>query len=292
VVPYPGAGPYVQRLGRVGHYTGQPIVGVVGDTFRLLNRSTDSSAPRLWRIGQDAGITSSTADSVHVAYKTPGPKSATLTITNINGCSSIGTVNFEIASCNPAIPADAHIVTGTESGGFKNVWVKAGGTYTSSFAEGRIYVDGGGAIAGYNVRGEIVYMKAGSSLNFSQPDGNDAVFILDRSIVLKLSYDEAVDTFYCNDLQFDYSLINTKSVATSAANSIATHLSKDDLVIEGLPATSTLAVFDLLGRQVVSNQETHSSKATIGTASLPSGVYYLHIASEGVVQSSKFLVRR
>jgi hypothetical protein len=133
-------------------------------------------------------------------------------------------------------------------------------------------------------------MKAGSSLNINHTE-SIGVGILQKGVTIVLNSDH-LDTMYCNDLEFDYSLVNTQSVKEPRLSTIVTHVANDALEVSGLPAASSLAIFDLLGAQVLSKIQSLSRSATISITSLRSGVYYLRISSEGVVQTSKFVVRR
>jgi hypothetical protein len=256
-----------------------------------------SNTSTLWTIEHDTGTLNATPDTLFVFFTTPGMKRGRISVTNSNGCVATQDIELEILSCAPQIPADVHIVTDFDTGMWQNVWVKTGGSYCDQYEvesrTARIYVEPGGSVVGtYASNRPEIYMKAGSSVTFADPPGASGLLIMDKSSVLNLSAFKAVDTLYCNDLQFDYSLVKTKSVAPTQPSRIVTHMTNDDLKVEGLPVTSTLSVFDLLGRQVIPTFEEHSPKVNIDVAKLPSGAYYLRVASEGNVVTRKFLIRR
>ena len=127
VSPYPSPSPVSRRVPRAGPLiTGSPIVGLIGDTIKVIDGTNEpAGSTYAWKFGQDAPMPSSASRFELFTYPSAGVKFDTLTVTDSAGCATTKTTFYEIASCRPRIPAGVHIVRGSESGGYANVWIKA-----------------------------------------------------------------------------------------------------------------------------------------------------------------------
>jgi hypothetical protein len=239
-----------------------------------------------WKFNQDSHVNSLFDSSAIVVYPTMGWKNATLTVTNPLGCDSTDPFQMFILSCNPVIPGSTHIVTGTESGTYPYVWVKAGGNYRNlyqfdyykNFSTPTIFVDSGGMVAGGNAAG-IYYVQ--DNATFKILGGETAI------IVLKKKWVNYPDTIYCPDLQFDYSQVNKNKVESEEFHfqveqtSKTLHVTNENAEISG-------TVFSPLGIRLFSKTERNTLELDL--SSLAEGMYFTVITSGKYHEVRKILV--
>ncbi len=181
--------------------------GLINSTINLQDWKVESAGSTYqWTCAQDATPSLSTLAAPTVTYPTAGAKPASLTVTNVGGCSS--TVNFHIHvfNCNPTIPHGAHVVTGTETGGDLFVWVQAGGAYTTTGRDQTVFVEPGGYVDAASNWVGTFYLRNGSS--FASQSGY-SILIIDSG--MKIDGNSArsfKETFQCDGLTFDYSLVS------------------------------------------------------------------------------------
>ena len=271
-------------------------LGLVGDSIGFQSTYRDTTYQRHWTFGQDGSIQQTTINAPHLIYTSPGIKTAQLIESNLGGCTSQDSITIGLTSCTPTIPKDAFVVTGYDNSPHKTaVWVKAGGTYSPANPT-IVFVEPGGSLTGGPLYVNTFYMKAGASLSITTITGFDGgshgLGILQKGVDIDVSGQENLDTIQCNDLEFDYSQVNSRIVAERPASTIVTHVTNNILEVTGLPQYSTLSAFDLLGRQMLPSVRSHSTSETLRVASLPTGAYYLRVTHEGIIQTSKFVIQR
>jgi hypothetical protein len=248
--------------------------GFAGDSIQLSDRSSESTASTfLWKLDQDANPNTSTDPSPKILYLTPGVKSGTLTVANSSGCSTSVFFQFNLIGCMPTIPANAHIVTGTETGSDVSVWVKAGGSYTTSNESNTqtIYAEPGSSVrAEFRTLG-LYYMKAGSSFISSNGQGYAAV-VLNRGTSISWDSYNSVDTFYCDNLNFDYSLVSNGSVNDVTLPLLFLHQTADYFSAFAEGEIIDVRLTNLLGTEVLSSQGV--GELDVDLAPLRAGVYF------------------
>lgn len=104
-----------------------------------------------------------------VSYTTPGVKMVYLIAADANGCPTTSTEQYiNVYSCNPVIPANAYIVTGTQDGGIPHnasVWVKTGASYTVKNYNQTIYVSAAGSVKVANGGITTIYLEPFASFD-------------------------------------------------------------------------------------------------------------------------------
>jgi hypothetical protein len=125
---------------RIGNF----YVGVQDDSIYIIDEN-NSDVMHQWTFNQDANISSTTTASPSVEWASGGQKTGSVKTWNSEGCTDTASFSLLIESCDPVIPKDAHIVTGTEGGDYYDVWVKPGGSYSGDAVD--IYVESGGAFS-------------------------------------------------------------------------------------------------------------------------------------------------
>jgi hypothetical protein len=162
-----------ETTGRV--YGSGGIVGFGGEQFTVMDATNESPGSiYLWQFDSASGITPTTDSVAHITFPTEGSASVTLRVTNTNGCASSSSAGYTLLSCNPEIPKDAHIVTGSESTGGsasgKVIVVKTGGNLVGPTKWQTIFAEPGSSVALSALSGGFVYLKPGAS--FSCQGGN------------------------------------------------------------------------------------------------------------------------
>jgi hypothetical protein len=260
---------------------GNNFVGVQYDTLHIFDQYDDSAVRHEWIFNQDANISSSTLANPTVVWASGGTKTGSVRTWNSEGCTDTASLSIELMSCDPIIPANAHIVTETETGNYNNVWVKPGGVYTGG--ANNVFVESGGefSTSGGSSETPEVFVKRGASLVISQATVDIAV--LDTAA--SLSDNGFVDDLLrCDSLQFDYSLIQPSGVEITPPSNITILQSGDHLFAndEGLPIE--ICVSNILGSEVLS--QGGNGALDIDLSPLPAGVYFavVQAGSEREVQ--------
>ena len=123
---------------------------LVGETTILRNQ-TSGSVRCGWVLGDGALPETPVSCLQSVSYTTPGTKKVSVIAYDQYGCSATGSEqNINVFSCNPVIPANAYIVTGTQDAAVipndASVWVKGGAVYTVKNSRQYVYVSAGGSV--------------------------------------------------------------------------------------------------------------------------------------------------
>jgi hypothetical protein len=241
----------------------------IGDTVQFSDQSGELPGSKYeWSFGQDADIFVSINPSPKASYSSVGLKSGSLSVTNSTGCSTSKPFQLEILTCTPLIPDSAHIVTGNESGTYSYVWVKAGGNYYASneFTYATVFVEPGGSMASSFRSEGLYYIKTGASFTAGNSQGSAVVILNSGNTVSFDSRNDAVDTLYCNDLQFDYSQIALKIL--NIANGLQIRNEGEEI---------SASVVNPLG--VILFSKTERDMLAIDYSALTSGVYFVIITS-------------
>ncbi len=263
------------------------IVGTQDDSIPIFDLYDDSAVRHEWTFNQDANISSSTLANPTVLWASSGIKTGSVKTWNSEGCVDTASLSIELMSCDPVIPADAHIVTGTETGDYQDVWVKPGGLYNGG--AGAAFVEPGGEMSPQNLGGwtvDRVYVKRGAS--FVIGSGIN-VYIADLDTAAALSNNGNVSyILHCDSLQFDYSLVEPSGVQTPPPSNVTILQSGDHLFAndEGLPIE--IRISNLLGAEVLSEQG--SGALDVDLSQLPAGVYFAMVQAGSERQVQKIAV--
>ncbi len=276
------------------------VIGLTGNLFKFSDGSSEATGSSWqWKFDSTAIPSTSTDSSPTIEYSTDGYKTASLIVTNSNGCKAGISFQFDIVSCNPVISQGALIVNATSwSGGTSSddVWVKPGGKYDPGingyFGNERIFVESGGeVVAGQEGGfGAIYYLKPGSSFR-AQSDGYDPVVIENGySSVIGPSSGSSnyIDTFFCDNLTFDYSQVQPSVVENPPPSNITILQSGDHLFAnnEGLPVE--IRISNILGAEVLS--QSGNGSLDLDLSSLPAGVYFAVVEAGSQRQVQKIVV--
>ena len=262
IVSYPAPQPRVSSDG----FAGDPVTFVDGT-------SEPQGSTYQWTFNQDANMDTSSLASPIVVYAKDGVKSGTLVVTNKAGCSITAPFTFQLFSCFPLIPNNVHVVTGTETGSDTAVWVMPGGNYTTSneIAVQTIFAEPGSSVhAGFATMG-LYYLRMGSSFVLSN-SGTWATVILDSGMHISgADNQDTVDTYYCPNLTFDYSQVQSDVAAVPPLN-LLFRQSGDQLFASEEELPIDIRITNLLGAEVLSKR----GAGTVGVdlSSLPVGVYF------------------
>jgi PKD repeat protein len=284
VVNYPSPSP----ISHIKVAAGIPTA-FVGDTIHFHDRSGEPTGSKfLWTFAQDANIFVSVDTSPKVTYSTIGTKSARLSVSNSTGCTASSSFGLRILTCHPIIPDSIHIVTGTESGNFPNVWIKAGGNYimnNGSRVDVTIFAEPGGSLLADQESTGIYYLKTGSSFIYG---GNvrPSTVILDQGNAIVLN-GYGIDTLYCNDLQFDYSKVTTKDVRTED-NPMQIVNTTNGLRVSCEGEVISASVANILGAKIFSKSD--RDILTLDLSAYPDGVYFAEISSRDHHELRKIVV--
>jgi hypothetical protein len=263
------------------------IVGAQDDSIPIFDLYDDSAVRHEWTFDQDANISSSTLANPTVKWASGGIKTGSVETWNSEGCTDTASLAIELISCDPVIPADAHIVTGTETGDYQDVWIKPGGLYHGG--AGAAFIEPGGEMDPQNLGGwtvDRVYAKRGASFIIGS---NINVYIADLDTAASFSNSGNV-TFllHCDSLQFDYSLIQPSGVEISPPSNITILQSGDHLFAnaDGLPIE--IRVSNILGAGVLSHGG--NGALDVDLSALPAGVYFAVVQSGSERQVQKIAV--
>ncbi len=254
--------------------------GFTGDEIQFKDGSSEpTGSTYLWKFDQDANTVWSTTESPMVIYTAEGVKTGTVTVTNSAGCSTTKPFQLRILSCHPVIPDSVHIVTGYESGAYPFVWVKAGGNYSAngSFPSATIFIE-----AGASVRAEIqsvgtYYVKNGSSFIDASEDGYSTVILSPGNSISFSDYGYNIDTFYCGNLQFDYSQVGGNAGVQVTGDPLQILTTNNSLCISNNGADISVSVMNLLGATILSKSD--RDILSLDLSPLVNGVYFAIITS-------------
>ena len=266
-------------------------VGMTGDflTFSDTSSEPPGSSYR-WEFTGHPILQDSAGPSITAIYDTDGSQSATLFVTNLNGCVGTYTSNYYVGTCHPIIPATATIVTSTATTEDYHhaYWVKSGGTLITGSSCPVIYAEPGSTINNERDAGEcmIFYMRTGSQFIGAPPIYN-SVFILSSGVTLNYNKDlHQIDTFFCDNLTFDDSQVNA-SVPQQKTEPIVIRQVANAFYVES-KSTLRIRILNLLGSEVLSRQS--SGSLDLDLSSLQAGVYFAVVESGGARQVRKIVV--
>ncbi len=253
------------------------FIGIQDDSVRIFNQNFDTnndSAIRFeWAFNQDANISSSTLVNPTVIWASGGTKTGSVKTWNSQGCADTASLSIFIETCDPVIPKDAHIVTGTESGDYVDVWIKPGGAYSGDAAVAFVESGGEFSVPDGGGNGEVaqVYVKRGASLIVNYNSIVD-VGVLDSGASLSCNSQIGCNFLHCDSLQFDYSLVESSGVEIIPPSNVTILQSGDHLFAndEGLPIE--IRISNILGAEVLSEQG--SGSLDVDLSPLPAGVYF------------------
>jgi hypothetical protein len=280
---YALASSYGASVGIESNQLGSQLVGVQDDSIHIFDQYDDSAVRHQWSFNQDANISSSTLANPTVVWASSGIKTGSVRTWNSEGCSDTASLSLQLETCDPVIPADAHIITGTETGYYNDVWIKPGGVYTGGAYS--VFVESGGQISvlsGGNLDVSHVYVKRGASIIIGS---NGQVYIADLDTGAFFSnYGNASWILHCDSLQFDYSLVQPSGVEIATPSNVTILQSGDHLFAndEGLPIE--IRISNILGAEVLS--QSGNGALDIDLSLLPAGVYFAAVqaGSERKVQ--------
>ena len=263
---------------------GNFYVGVQNDPITIDDQN-DSDVKHQWTFDQDANVTSTSIASPSISWASGGQKTGGVRTWNSEDCTDTASFSLLIESCDPIIPKDAHIVTGTEGGDYYDVWVKPGGSYSGDAVD--VYVESGGAFSAPDGggNGEVyqVFAKRGSSLIVPTQAVLDIV-VLDTGVFVSCSDQSGCNFLHCDSLQFDYSVIQPSGVEITPPSNITILQSGDHLFAnaDGLPIE--IRISNILGAEVLS--QGGNGALDIDLSALPAGVYFavVQVGSERQVQ--------
>jgi hypothetical protein len=290
VVPgYPSPNPVLVSTRRIEYVGSQPfyrVAGLTGQPISLKDAASETAGSTyLWRFSSDATPSTSNMAAPMVEHLTEGLKNASLTVMNQYGCERTNTLQYRVLSCTPSIPANAHIVTGIESGYDSMVWVKTGGSY-SALADFNqtVFAEPGSSVTNQGFGG-IFYLKTGSSFT---SNGSYSVAILNRDAKIPFGGDNFVDTFYCDNVTFDYSLVNKEVSKTDLERLSISHHAPDHLLATSANQPIDLRLLNLLGNEVLSRRG--EGGLDIDLTSVPAGIYIAIAESGGQRVTKKIAV--
>lgn len=275
VLKYPSPNPIPLVYATSFGYT-----ALLEDSIKFTSGSSQTSgSDYLWTFDQSANIAWTTTATPTVKYNSTGKKTGSLSISNSAGCPATGTFSLNIISCTPVIPDNVHIVTGTESGNFPYVWVKAGGNFTVKDGFGTpvsiVFAEPGSSIQGEPSSLGYYYIKTGTS--FTWNNSGNALIILNRGNVMNFNdHLHYVDTLYCDDLQFDYSQV-VKNEIKQTENPLKIFNSSNNLRINCDGEMISTYIVNLLGKTIISKID--RDMISFDLSSLNNGVYFAVITS-------------
>jgi hypothetical protein len=266
------------------------VAGFAGDFLHFVAFPNNASVSAfLWQFNNDASISTSTDSNPVISYGTDGIKTGTLTLFNTYGCSNTSNFWIQIISCNPTIPKDAQIVKSSTSGGAGVIWVQAGGNYTLDNEPGdycTIFVEpGGSVVTTYDYVGGPIYVRAGGSITL----GSDQyrLVVLEKPTVLTTDGSHYADTFYCDNLTFDYSQVQS-SVADIPAPTLSLIQTGDHLFANTEEAPAEIRIMNILGAEVLSQHGV--GELDVDLSPLPAGVYFAQVQSGDAREVKKIAV--
>ncbi len=268
-----GGAPLPIETSELGNF----YVGVQDAPINFID-TNDSNIMHQWVFNQDASVASTPIASPWISWASGGQKTGNVKTWNSEGCTDTASFSLLIESCDPVIPKDAHIVTGTEGGDYYDVWVKPGGAYNGEAVD--VYVESGGEFSAPDDggNGEIyqVYVKRGASFILPTNSVVD-IGVLDTGAIVSCNGSLYCNFLHCDSLQFDYSLVQPSGVQTPPPSNITILQSGDHLFAnaDGLPIE--IRVSNILGAEVLS--QSGNGALDIDLSALPAGVYFALIES-------------
>jgi hypothetical protein len=211
-------------------------------------------------------------------------KDGILTVTNAAGCSKSANFNFNVFSCNPIIPANAHVVTGSESGSDANVWVRAGCSYTANgeFTQS-IFAESGASVTAGSGSEAVFYLKTGSSFTADDGQGSAVILLSSGNAITFNVDDDPCDTLSCSDLNFDYSLLPDSLQPKPAPASVQEQLpvsfsiAMNHLLLNSENLNLSVKVLSVLGEEVLT--QNGIGELDVDLSPLPAGVYFAQVQS-------------
>ncbi len=249
---------------------------LVNDSIPLADTTAEEmNSSYFWAFDQDANLNWTTSPSPTIVYGSLGMKKNLLTVTNSEGCKSTQQVSTYIVGCRPQIPASAHIVTSIEKGGSsKIIWIQNGGDYTDDTAR-TIFVESGGTLRLGQYGSGTYYLKAGSILDIGSSRKWRALALVDKNLILTLDNSSLVDTFYCNDLQFDYTKVGVTYFPDE--NRLQILPSGNTISIKHDNSEISATVFSPLGVKLFSKTDRNTLNLDLST--LAEGMYFVEVSS-------------
>jgi hypothetical protein len=292
VSPLPNANPVFARRPFSLH-SSLYVAGLIGDSVKLDDLSVETvhreaiGSRFKWAFDQDANIHMSFDSTPSVSYSSEGIKTGTLTVTNSAGCARTTTFHYRILGCNAVISSTAHIVTSTERGDYPYVWVKAGGDFTPESFRGSIqtmFVEPGGAvhIQGADSGHNIYYLKQGAIIKGVSYPFSAVVLSRDAQII-----STHADTFYCDNVTFDYSQISNANIADENDAGSFAHYASGMLSLRFIDNLISCKLTNLLATTILTREGT--GELDIDLSSLPSGVYFVEIRAGGRTEMRKIV---
>lgn len=267
---------------------GNFYVGVQDAPINFID-TNDSNIMHQWTFDQDASVASTLIASPWISWASGGQKSGNVTTGNSEGCTDTASFSLLIESCDPVIPKDAHIVTGTEGGDYYDVWIKPGGAYSGEAVD--VFVESGGEFSAPDGggNGEIyqVYVKRGASFILPTNSVVD-IGVLDTGAIVSCNGSLYCNFLHCDSLQFDYSLIQPSIVENPPPSNITILQSGEHLFAnnEGLPVE--IRISNILGAEVLS--QSGNGSLDLDLSSLPAGVYFAVVEAGSQRQVQKIVV--
>ena len=202
-----------------------------------------------------------------------------------------------VAQCNPAIPANANVVsfTQTVNGGFTPQWVCGGDTLFSGGGIFFVYLEAGAVM---NTGGGIdtLYMKDGSVL-----DMNGGIHVIYHEPFAILNVAGGIPTYIpCSTITFDYNnapssgcLITTAAEENAGSMSVSVYpnpATNEIRVQSSKFRVQSVEIFNVLGEKVYGNAETsHSTAETINITALSSGIYFVRVKTSDGMRAGRFV---
>jgi hypothetical protein len=240
--------------------------GFINDTIHLIEHYAQPSGTTFhWMFNEDAIALDTTSSKAAVLYPTPGLKTGVLEITNPAGCKGTHNFRYLVLTCQPVIPANATIITGSVTGDDSIVWVRAGGSYSiyDSQRGHIIFVEPGGSINLAHAQYSLSYLLTGSSITTD----NGGIIVQASSTV---TGDR--NAFNCRDLIFDYSQVSGEVRRESQASQISIRQTSEHLFARAEGEPMGLRLINLLGNEVLSQRGT--GELDVDLLSLPNGFFF------------------
>jgi len=211
----------------VSHFlTSDPYARYITGAFIQLVNLSQNNFLCDWDFGVGAiPGTSPSCSPSPIVYGSTGLKRPRLIVESAVGqCRDTSFMDIEIFDCNPAIPANARVVSGNETSNIfdQHVWVCSGGTYTvSRQAQVNIYLETGASlfVEGTGNR-HVVYAKSGSTVSTVSTDG--VIYIYDTGASITSPSGTVQGTFNCGGLTYNYCAAPLTGCFVSAPNATIT----------------------------------------------------------------------
>jgi hypothetical protein len=244
------------------------FVGVQDDSIHFGDEN-NSDVMHQWTFNQDANVASTSIASPSISWASGGQKTGDVRTWNSEGCTDTASFSLLIESCDPVIPKDALVVTGTEGGNIGDIWVKPGGAYSGNAVN--VFVESGGEFSAPGSEVYQVFAKRGSSLIIPENAVVDIV-VLDSGVSVSCNSFQGCHFLHCDSLQFDYSLLEPSGVQTSPPSNVTILQSGDHLFAndEGLQIETRIS--NILGAEVLSQHG--SGSLDVDLSLLPAAVYF------------------